>query len=138
MVNLEHRVFYPLNHFVDKKSFLSIIKEKKVRNKFFTFPIFFGLNKTNYEKIKKNKIIDLYFKKKYLAKILIKNFFTLDYNFVGKKLFGKNYKKNPFFIKFKNENFIFLDFIYKKKFNKNLKYKNFVAPIDFKKKIKKI
>jgi len=48
LLNLHHQVFYPLKHFVNYKQFKSILFSKKIDDKFFPLPIFFGIDKTNF------------------------------------------------------------------------------------------
>ncbi len=138
ILNLYYGSYFPLKHFNDEKNFKNILLKKKVNNKFFPLPIFFGINKKKYFKIKNKKIIKLFFENKYIAAIKIKNFFNIKKKFFGRKLFGLNYKKHPYYLKFSKENYIFLDFEYIKINKKNLRHKYFVPPSIFKKKLKKV
>ena len=64
------------------------------------------------------------------------NFFDIDKKKFGNKIYGKNFKKNPFYKKFFIENFKFLSFEYFDINKKNFKDKNFTSPKIFKKKYK--
>ena len=75
LLNLVHGVFHPLKNFVNKKEFISILKKNSFKNFFFSYPVFFGLSKEDYNKIKDKKEILLSFKKKNYAKFLLKIFF---------------------------------------------------------------
>ena len=54
LVNLLNDVFLPLKNFVTKIDFLEIINNKNFKDNFFPFPIFFGITKETYLRIKKN------------------------------------------------------------------------------------
>tara|TARA_B100000214_G_C23968836_1_gene629073 strand:- start:292 stop:1347 length:1056 start_codon:yes stop_codon:yes gene_type:complete len=132
LVNLCHGVFNPLNKFVNKREFISIIKKKKFNNFYFTFPIYFGIRKNEYKELKNIKILDLYFKGNFVAKISIKNFFKIDHKFFGNKIYGKKFYNHPYYKKFKRDNFIFLDFSFLKISKKNCSPKYFTSPKNFK------
>ena len=56
ILNLHFNVFDPLNKFVSKNEFLSIINGYKLLNgKFFPFPIFFNIKVLNIKKLRKKK-----------------------------------------------------------------------------------
>ena len=137
LLNLLNNVFFPLENFVTKKEFLDIVNNKKFRTKFFTFPIFFGINKQIYIRFKNKNNIDLYYEKKYLMNIYNIKFYNLDKSRISKKIFGNNYLKHPFSKKFIKENYRFISFDYRKINKKNLKHKYFLSPSSFKNKIKK-
>ena len=137
LLNLYYGVFYPLKHFVNEKKFKSILLSKKLENKFFPFPIYLGINKENYHELKNEKYLKISYKRKFLGIIKIKNFFKIDSNTFGKKIFGSDFKKHPYFKKYITENFAFIDFKYEKINKTNMKHKNFIIPNSFKKKIKK-
>ena len=136
LLNLHYQVFYPLKHFVNYKQFKSILFSKKIDNKFFPLPIFFGIDKTNFNKIKNQKFLKLFYKRNFLCLIKIKDIFQVDSNIVGQKIFGKNFKKHPYFINHIKKNFAYLDFKYEKLNKQNLKHKNFISPSQLKKKMK--
>jgi len=135
LLNLLNKVFYPLDNFVDKNKFEQIVKFQKINGKFFSYPIFFGISKKKYITIKEKSKIKLYFKKKEIAYIEKINFFKINKKYFGKMVYGKNFKLNPFYNKFENENYIFLSFNFRKIIWKNLKHKFFISPEKFKKKI---
>jgi sulfate adenylyltransferase len=137
LLNLLNGVFFPLKHFVNENDFKNILYKKKISGNFFPIPIFFGVTKKNFYKINNLNYVKLFYKKKYLALIKIKSIFKIKPYIFGKKFFGKNYKKHPYYKKFKKENFAFVDFEYKELIEKNLKDKNFFSPENLKKKIKK-
>ena len=64
LVNLLNDVFLPLKNFVTKKDFLEIINNKKFQNNFYPLPVYFGVTKKIYLKLKKKKIIFIYIIKK--------------------------------------------------------------------------
>ena len=68
-INLSNNVFYPLVNFVNKNEFNLILKRKIFNKKFFPFPIFFGLSREQFKKIKKNNELDLVYKSKKITKI---------------------------------------------------------------------
>jgi len=137
VLNLYFGSFYPLNHFVNEKEFKNILTKKKFNSKFFPLPIFFGITKKNYLKVKTKNSIKIFYKKKYLAHIKINKFFKVNKEIYGKKLFGYNFKRHPYYLKFVKENHIFLDFDYIEVNKKNLCHKHFVSSQKFRKKIKK-
>ncbi len=137
LLNLYYGVFHPLKHFVNEKTFKSILFSKKLDKKFFPFPIYFGINKENYHKLKNEKYLKINYKKKFLAIIKIKTFFKIESNTFGKKNFGVEFRKHPYFKNYIKENFAFIDFKYSKVNELNMKHENFVTPKNFKKKVKK-
>ena len=70
-LNLFYKVFYPVEKFVNKEQFLKKILKNKFKRYFFSFPIYFGVNKLTYNKIKNEKIVSLYFKKNIYLKLKI-------------------------------------------------------------------
>lgn len=137
LLNLHYGVFYPLKNFVNYSQFKNILFAQKINNKFFPFPIFFGINKINFQKVQKSQHLKLFYKKNFLCLIKIKNIFQIDSSVIGKKIFGNNYRKHPYFIKHIKDNFAYLDFEYKKYNKQKLKHKSFISPQELKLKIKK-
>ena len=78
LVNLLNNVFLPLKNFVTKVDFLEIINNKRFQNNFFPLPVYFGITKEIYLKLKKKNNFDLYYKKKYLINIYNVKFYNLD------------------------------------------------------------
>ena len=138
LLNLYYGVFFPLKHFVNKKYFKSILISKKFRNNFFPLPIYLGITKKKYNKIKDEKFLKLTFERKLIGVIKINSFYQISSTILKKKFFSKNHQKHPYYKKFLKENFKLLDFEYKKIIKINLKHKNFISPNNFKRKIKKI
>tara|TARA_Y100000590_G_C15689941_1_gene1003045 strand:- start:915 stop:1970 length:1056 start_codon:yes stop_codon:yes gene_type:complete len=143
LINLENKVFLPLKNFVDEGEFKKILYKEKFKSNFFPFPIFFGIKFNSYKKLKNAKAIKFTYKTKDIAIANKINFYTIDKNIFGKKVYGARYFKNPYFQKFKKENYIFLSFKLKKVFKKNLNHRYFLSPKKFsqikkKKKIKSL
>tara|TARA_B100000787_G_scaffold52758_1_gene38126 strand:- start:6610 stop:7677 length:1068 start_codon:yes stop_codon:yes gene_type:complete len=136
LINLLNDVFLPLKNFVSKVEFLKIINNKKFKNYFFPLPIYFGVTKEVYFKLKKKNNFDLYYENKYLLNIYNVKFYSLDKNKICRKIYGVNYLKHPYSKKFIKENYRFLSFDYKKINKINLKHKYFFSPALFRKKIK--
>ena len=57
---------------------------------------------------------------------------------ISKKIYGTNYLRHPYYKKFINENFRFMNFDFRNENKKNLKHKYFMSPSSFKKKIKNL
>ena len=66
-INITNNVFYPLKNFVNEQEFKSILRKQKIRNKFFPFPIFFGLKKKQFNEIKNEKKLTLIYKSTNIA-----------------------------------------------------------------------
>ena len=130
-VNLTNKVFYPLTNFVNKHEFLSILDKFTLNKKFFPYPIFFGMRKKDYLKNKNKKKLFLLYKSKVVAEVENLNFFEINKQKFGYKIYGKNFQKHPYFKKFKKENYKFLHFNIKKKYKINLKKKNIFKSFRF-------
>ena len=79
IVNLNFGVYYPLNEFVSKENFLSIVKKKRlINNKFFPIPIFINISSTLYNKLKTSKTIGAFYKSRKVCNLKIKSFYTLN------------------------------------------------------------
>ena len=136
LINLLNGVFLPLKNFVTKEEFLEIINNKKIKNKFFPLPIYFGVNKETYLKFKKKNTFNLYFKNKYVLNIYNVKFYSLNKKRICREIYGKDFVKHPFSKKFIKENYKFISFDYKKINKKNLSHKYFFSPMLIKKRIK--
>ena len=79
LLNLNYGVFLPLKNFVNEKNFKNILIKKKIGNKFFPIPIFFGVKKNDFEKIKNKDKIKITFRKKLIAIVQIKSIFKVDH-----------------------------------------------------------
>jgi sulfate adenylyltransferase len=136
LLNLLNNVFFPLKNFVNKADFLQIIDKKKIKNTFFPLPIFFGINKKIYHKIKDKKKLDLFYNNKYLINIYKINFYDLNKDKICNNIYGSNFLKHPYYKKFVDENYKFLCFKFKNPNHKNLNHKYFLSPQKFKIKFK--
>lgn len=137
-INITNNVFYPLKNFVNEQEFKSILRKQKIRNKFFPFPIFFGLKKKQFNEIKNEKKLTLFYKSTNIAIVNNLKFFYINPKLFGKKIFGKKFFNHPYYKVFIKENFVFLRFNITKKFRYRIEFKEFVSPRNFKRKIKKI
>ena len=96
ILNIHFHVYDPLNEFVSKNEFLSIINSYKLLNgNFFPFPIFFNITNVEYKKIRNKKKLNLFYRSKLVCTLLIKSIYTIDKKKVGAKLFKtKDIKHN--------------------------------------------
>ena len=136
-INISSGVFNPIKNFVNEKQFNSILKYQLLNKKFFPLPIFFGINKQQYLLIKDKKNLTFKYKNKKIVEVNKLNIYDIDKHLFGKKVFGKKYKKHPYFKIFNEENYKFLNFRIHKKYYYKYLPKYFETPIEFKKKIKK-
>lgn len=137
LINLTNNVFYPLTNFNNKDEFIEILNKSKYKKKYFPFPIFFGVNKQKYQIHKKENELVLCYKSKKIAIIDNIEFYSIDKILYGKVIFGINFKKHPYFKKFKLENYKFLNFRIKKIYKLQIKKKLFIPPKEFNKKNKR-
>lgn len=133
-LNITNKAFLPLKNFVNEKEYKSILNYQKINKKFFPLPILFGLKKKDYKKIKDKKKVSLEYRGYKVASICKLKFFKINKNNYGKKIYGKNFLKHPYFKEF-NKYFIFLSFKISKIFNYNKNTSYFISPKQFKKKI---
>ena len=137
-INISQGVFSPLKSFVNKKQFNSILKNQLLNKKFFPLPIFFGINKQQYFNIKDKKKLTLNYKNKNIVEVTNLNIYDIDKELFGRKVFGKKYKKHPYFEIFNQQNYKFISFkIYKKYISKYLP-RYFMSPNHFKKKTRNL
>ena len=120
LLNLLNGVFFPLTNFVSKKEFLEIVNFKKCNKKFFPLPIFFGVNKKQYQKIKNEEKLYLKYKNRKIMTISNINFYDLDKIAICQKIYGKNFKRHPYYKKFDVENYRFMNFTFDKKNYKSI------------------
>ena len=138
IINLKFGVYKPLIEFISKDDFIEIINKFKTKRKqFFPFPIYFDIPLRVYKKIKKEKRLNLYFKRSKVCDLKIKSFFIIDKFKSGKKIFSTNDKKHPGFKHFLETNKYFIHAKILNFNNQILKKINFTNPNSFKKKIKK-
>ena len=97
-INIYNNVYKPLIKFPNEKELMDILLKKKFKGKYFPFPIFFGITKNNYSKLRSKKKISFYYKKKYFMHVEDVSFYKIDKNKFGKTLFGENYPNHPFFL----------------------------------------
>ncbi len=144
IINLNYGVYKPINEFVSKTDFLSIIKHYTLANgKFFPMPIFINVSKQFYNKNKKKKIIQVFYKSKKICNLAIKSYYKLDKQHVGKKIFGTSDKNHPGFSQFLKTGDYFvncriLSFNSKVMKNFNFTYPKKTKSIFLKKKLKTI
>ena len=136
LLNLINNVFFPLKKFVNQKEFNEILKRKKFKNSFFPFPIFLGIPKNTYAKVKNEKSLNIFYKRKILLKAKNIIFYNLNKKKIAKIIYGKNYLKHPYYKNFIRDNFRFMSFDYQNLNKKNMKHKYFMSPTNFKKKYK--
>jgi len=136
LLNLTNNVFFPLKKFVNQGMANNILKNKKFKNSFFPFPIFFGVSKKVYSKVKNKKKLEMFYKKKNLFRAENIIYYNLNKKKIAKIIYGKNYLKHPYYKKFIQDNYKFMSFDIKNYNKKNMKHKYFMSPIDFKKKYK--
>ena len=109
IINLNFDVYYPLNEFVSKSDFLSIIKKKRLaNNNFFPLPIFINISEDLYNKYKKQKKIEAFYKSKKVCNLIIKSFYVLDKKKIGEKLFQTKDTNHPGFNNFLNSGKYFI------------------------------
>jgi len=131
LMNLTNNVFFPLTNFVNKNQFELIVNKLQYKKKFYPYPVFFGINKSIFNKIKHAVKIKFYYQKKIVATVSKPNFFNINKKNFGKKIYGKNYKNHPYFKKFESENFKFMNFKIFKLFKIKINKKKFVSPKQF-------
>ncbi len=133
--------YYPLKEFNNKKEFLSILKKKKFKKKFFPIPIFFDISKGQKDKIKSGQKVNLYFKKDLIGFLFNFKFYEINKDSCLKDLFGTKSKKHPGVQNFLNTGKYFVDGkikITNKKIIDEKKYPIYWKKIFKKKKIKNI
>tara|TARA_B100001057_G_scaffold495577_1_gene594957 strand:+ start:35694 stop:36728 length:1035 start_codon:yes stop_codon:yes gene_type:complete len=136
IINLTNNVFFPLTNFVNKSQFENIVQKMKLGNKFFPYPVFFGINKNKFNKYKNEQKLILFYKLNPIVEINDIIFFDYDKKKFGKTIYGKNFKKHPYYKKFNQENYKFLHFNFYKIHKINFYSKFFVSPKNFLKKTK--
>ncbi len=134
--NLNFNVFYPLTKFVSKKQFINVSNNMKIeKNKFFPFPIYFSYK----TKIKKNKIVKIYYNNNFICDLKVNDSFTFDINqkkTIGYKIFSTKNKEHPGLKKFLFNHDYFIDCEIRN-FKYNKKLLKFTDPKDLKKRLQK-
>ena len=101
IININFKVYYPLKEFVSKSDFLSIVQKYRLtNNKFFPLPIFINVSSDLYNKYKRHKTIEAFYKAKKVCNLKIKSFYTLDKKKIGKRIFLTRNTNHPGFNQF--------------------------------------
>ena len=125
IINLNFGVYYPLNEFVSKENFLSIVKKKRlINNKFFSIPIFINISSALYNKLKTSKTIEAFYKSKKVCNLKIKSFYTLNKIKIGEDLFQTKDTNHPGFYRFLNSGDYFYNNLVLDTVNKLAKIRN--------------
>jgi len=96
-------VFEPVNNFMNKEEFFSVIKRNKtIKGEIFPLPIFLDISNKIKDNIKINAKLNLYFKNKRVGQLKAESIFTCNKKIVCKKIFGTNSNNHPGVKRFKN------------------------------------
>jgi sulfate adenylyltransferase len=138
IINIKYNIFYPLKKFLSKKDFNLVVEKNELSNgKFFPFPIFFSVNKTDYQRISNKKNIQIIYDQTVVCTLRINSFYKVNKKNIGRKIFNTSNHDHPgfkYFIETGNYN---IDCEIEK-FNKEiLKKISFSNPINIKNMIKK-
>tara|TARA_S200000501_G_scaffold378843_1_gene444146 strand:- start:6488 stop:7540 length:1053 start_codon:yes stop_codon:yes gene_type:complete len=88
IINLYFKCFKPINNFVGKDDFLSIVNNFRTKNNtFFPMPIFLSINKKEYNLIKHKREVSAFYKSKKVCNLKIKSIFQINKKRVGEKIF---------------------------------------------------
>ena len=138
IINLKYGIFQPLNKFVSKKEFISIVEDFKLNNnKFFPIPIYMGISKAIFSKIKFQKKIEAYYKSKRICSLKILSFYQINKKKIGKKIFQTSDLKHPGFQSFLKSGDYFIDCKIENLKKTSISKIQFDKPQIFKKKISK-
>lgn len=92
------QVFYPLDGFMTKEDFKSVVKNMRLNNgNIFPLPVLLPIEPNKKNNINLNEKIFLNFKSNIVGEILVKSIFELDFNKYLKPLFGTEDKEHPGF-----------------------------------------
>ena len=137
IINIKYDIFNPIKKFLSKKDFYSVIEKKKLSNgKFFPFPIFFPLKRTDYKKLNNQKKIK-FFMINIVCNLKINSFYFKNKKKIGKKIFKTSNLSHPGYKNFIDTGNYNIDCEIKKFNKKILKKVNFTNPNIIKKIIKK-
>ena len=134
--NLKYQVFKPLDEFVSKSEFMSIINNYTYKKNFFPFPIYLPLK--NNIKFKNNQKISLYYLNKKVCDLKNSSIYKLNKKKIINKIFGTQNLNHPGVYDFLNCGDYFLSgkiVNFNKNFINNFKEK-FYSPEAVKKQIK--
>ena len=138
IINIHFKCYFPLNKFVSKEEFLSIIKRYEIKkNKFFPIPIYLSVSKKNYDKIKNSQQIFAFYKNKKICTLKIFSFFKINKLEIGKKIFSTKNIRHPGLKEFLDSGEYFLNCSIKNFNKKIMKDINYTYPLKIKKIIKK-
>ena len=133
IINLYFGAYHPLNSFVSKEDFLSIVNNYHTKsNIFFPLPIYINVSSKFYNKFKNKKIINVFYKSKKVCNLHVNSFFTINKIDIGKKIFRTNDSKHPGFKEFLSMGDYFIHCKIKKFNRKIMKNLNFSYPSIFK------
>ena len=138
IINLYFGSYRPLNNFISKEDFLSIVNNYHTKNNiFFPLPIYIDISSKFYSKAKHSKIINAFFKSKKVCDLHVKSFFKIDKKKIGRKIFNTRDLKHPGFKEFLNTYDYFIHCKIKKFNRKIMKNLNFSYPSKFRYKFSK-
>ncbi len=138
IINLNFNVYDPVQEFVSKKDFLSIVKNFSLLDgTFFPMPIFMDISKDFYKKSKDVKFLRLFFKSKRVCNLNIKSFYKVDKKVVGKEIFKTTDLRHPGLNKFLKSGDYFIHGKISNFNNQIMKKFNFSYPNKIKRNIKK-
>ena len=138
IINIKYDIFNPIKKFLSKKDFYSVIEKKKLSNgKFFPFPIFFPLKRTDYKKLNNQKKIQVIYGSFFICNLKINSFYFADKKKIGKKIFNTSNLNHPGYKNFIEGGNYNIDCKIEKFNKKILKRLNFSDPNKIKELIKK-
>ncbi len=138
IINLKYGIFNPIKNFLSKKDFFSVIKKKKLTNgKLFPFPVFFSLNKIDYERFADKRNIQIIYGRTFVCNLKVNSFYSVNKKKIGKKIFNTSNISHPGYKNFIESGNYNIDCEIKKFNKKILKKINFSNPNEIKKNIKK-
>ena len=88
--------FYPLDSFMDKDDFESVVDNYCLRNgSFFPMPIFLDIDEDTKKRIKNKSFVDLHYENIKVGSLTIKDIFKVDKEIISKKVYGTKSLKHP-------------------------------------------
>ena len=96
IINIKYNIFDPIKKFLSKKDFYSVIEKKKLSNgKFFPFPIFFSINKIDFNRLNGQKKIEIVYGQSLVCYLKINSFYFVNKKKIGKKIFNTSNLNHP-------------------------------------------
>ena len=96
IINIKYNIFDPIKKFLSKKDFYSVIEKKKLSNgKFFPFPIFFSINKIDFNRLNGQKKIEIFYGQSLVCYLKINSFYFVNKKKIGKKIFNTSNLNHP-------------------------------------------